>query len=76
MRGCGSSGPWSWLREGARILAVQRGWCLLHFPHTCPTQMMSATLEHSVISNLTKPNQLSVLEADLIPLQLLDLEKI
>lgn len=36
---------------------------------------MSGTLEHSVISNLMKPNQLDDLEADLIPLQLLDLEK-
>lgn len=36
---------------------------------------MSGTLEHSVISNSMQTNQLGVLEADLIPLQLSDLEK-
>lgn len=63
-------------KEGQRILAVQGALCLPHFSHTCHTQMMSGTLEHSVISNSMKPNQLGVLEPDLIPLQLLDPEKI
>lgn len=73
---CGYSGPWSWLKEGERHPG-SAGWqCLKYFPHTCPTQTMSGTFKYSVISNLMKPNQPGVLEADLIPLQLLDLEKI
>ena len=72
--------------QGIQVLA-QRGskanWqcrsdcaCTISLTRAVPGQMVPGTLEHSVICDSMKPDQLDNLEVYLMPLQLLDLEQI